>query len=181
MAKTVKNKAARSTTTKKAVRAPVVGKGRGGAQSFLRPRSASDRVATRRRYQATVRYLALVKKFPLRPIRDDEELAAASAIVDSLLDKKKLTLPEQDYLHVLGNLIEEYEDEHHEIPSLPDSEMLRHLIESNDLKQVELARATGIVDTTISAVLAGKRMLTREQVGKLSQYFHVSAETFAIG
>jgi HTH-type transcriptional regulator/antitoxin HigA len=131
--------------------------------------------------RVSARYLALVQQFPLRPIQSDDDLTEASAVIDSLLDQKKLTAGEQDYLHVLSNLVEEYEDEHHQIAPLPDGEMLRHLIEANDLKQVELARATGIVDTTISAVLAGKRTLTREQVGKLSQYFHVSPEAFAFG
>lgn len=127
------------------------------------------------------RYLALVQAFPLRPLRDDDELLEASAIIDSLLDKNKLMAEERDYLHVLGNLVEEYEDEHHDIPPLRDSDMLRHLIESNQLKQVELARETGIVETTISAVLSGKRTLTREQIGKLSQYFRVPVQVFSFG
>jgi len=148
----------------------------------VRAQYRSESVARARvRRKVTARYLALVQNFPLRPIQDDEELAEASAVIDSLLDRKKLIAAEQDYLHVLGNLVEEYEDEHHDILPLPDREMLRHLIESNELKQVELARETGIVYTTISAVLAGKRTLTREQVDKLAQYFHVPAEAFALG
>jgi antitoxin component HigA of HigAB toxin-antitoxin module len=48
----------------------------------------------------------------LRPIKSDAELAKASAVIDSLLDQKKLIAAEKDYLHVLSNLVEEYEDEH---------------------------------------------------------------------
>lgn len=56
-------------------------------------------------------YLALVRNFPLRPIRSEEALDRAIAVVDDLLDKDDLTQDEQDYLDVLGDLVEEYESD----------------------------------------------------------------------
>ena len=41
------------------------------------------------------------------------------------------------------------------------------------------SRATAIVESTISAVLSGKRELNRAQIGKLARDFHVSPSVFA--
>ncbi len=124
-------------------------------------------------------YLELVLRFPLRPIRSDEELGAAVKMVDSLLDRKDLASEEEDYLEVLGDLIELYESKAHPIAPVPDVEMLRHLIEAKGVSQAALSRATGIVGSTISEVLRGKRSLNRSHIGKLSRYFNVSPDVFA--
>ena len=124
-------------------------------------------------------YFALVVRFPLRPIRSDKELNAAVKIVDSLLDRKDLAAEEEDYLEVLGDLIEQYEGEAHPIAPVSDVEMLRHLIEAKGVSQTEVSKATGIADSTISEVLKGKRSLNRTHIGRLARYFNVSPDVFA--
>ncbi len=62
-----------------------------------------------------------------------------------------------------------------------DSEMLRFLIENRGVKPAEVAKGTGIAESTISEVLAGKRQLNRNQIGKLARYFHVEPGVFAFG
>lgn len=124
------------------------------------------------------RYLEWIRAFPLRPIRSDRELGAALAVIDRLLDQKRLLRKEQDYLDVLGSLVEHYEKEQHPMPRVSDAEMLRHLIEAKGVAQVQVARATGIAESTISAVLAGHRRLSRGHIEKLARYFHVGAEAF---
>ena len=125
------------------------------------------------------RYLELIRQFPLRPVRSDEELDDAIRVIDSLLSKQALVPEEQDYLDVLSDLVERYEAEAHPIAPLPDADMLRHLIEAKGSPQTEVARATGIADSTISEVLSGKRSLNRKHIGKLARYFNVSPEVFA--
>jgi len=125
------------------------------------------------------RYLELISQFALRPIRSDDELDEAVRVVDSLLSKKALAPEEQDYLDVLSDLVERYEAEAHPIAPLPDADMLRHLIEAKGVPQAEVAKATGIADSTISEVLSGKRSLNRTHIGKLARYFSVSPEVFA--
>jgi hypothetical protein len=39
----------------------------------------------------------LVRRFPLRPIRNEKELDRAIAIIDALLDRERLTVAEEDY------------------------------------------------------------------------------------
>ena len=124
-------------------------------------------------------YLVLVRRFPLRPIQSDADLDRAIAVVDSLLDRDDLDAGEQDYLDVLSDLVERYEDQTDPPRDVSDSEMLRFLMEQQAVKQVELSRATAIVESTISAVLSGKRELNRAQIGKLARDFHVSPSVFA--
>ena len=124
-------------------------------------------------------YVDLVRRFPLRPIRSDEELDEAVQMVDSLLDRRNLAPEEEDYLEVLGDLIKQYESESHPMPPVADAEMLRHLIEAKGVSQTELSQATGMADSTISEILKGKRSLNRNHIGKLARYFNVSPNVFA--
>ena len=126
-------------------------------------------------------YLQLVREFPLRRIRTNAELDAAIAVVDSLIDQDDLSAPEQDYLDVLSDLIEAYEDEAVPMRPVGDADMLRFLIENRGSTQSAVAKQVGIPESTISEVLASKRKLNRKQIGKLAQYFRVEPGVFAFG
>ena len=125
------------------------------------------------------RYLELVRKFPLRPLRTDADLDAAVAMIDSLLDQDRLSKPEHDYLDVLSDLVEAYEEEAVPMRRVDDSQMLRFLIENRGVSQADVSKQANIAESTISEVLAGKRKLNRNQIGKLTRYFHVEAGVFA--
>jgi len=126
-----------------------------------------------------IRYSELVRRFPLRPLRSDAELDRAIAVIDSLIDRDRLDRDEDDYLAVLGDLVEEYEAEHFPMPPVSDAAMLGHLIESRAVTQANVAAEAGIAESTISAVLAGTRGLDREQISALSRFFRVDPAVFA--
>jgi HTH-type transcriptional regulator/antitoxin HigA len=128
--------------------------------------------------KARDRYLDLVRRFPLRPLRSDEDLAAAVVVIDGLLSRASLTPEESDYLEVLSDLVEAYETEAHPTGPVSDADLLNHLIEARRVSQSEVADATGIAVSTISDVLRGKRTLNRAHIGKLARYFHVSPDVF---
>jgi HTH-type transcriptional regulator / antitoxin HigA len=126
------------------------------------------------------RYFELVRRFPLRPIRSDEELDRAIAVIDSLLAQAELDTDEDDYLDVLGELVRKYESTISPLPPLPDAEMLRFLItDAKGATQAEVAAETGIPESTISEVLSGKRGLSRRNIGTLARYFRVSPSVFS--
>ncbi len=129
--------------------------------------------------RAQDRYLDLVRQFPLRPIRSARELNRAVKRVDALLSKGSLSSEEEDYLDVLGDLVERYEAAAQPMSPVSDAEMLAHLIEARRVTQTAVAEATGIAVSTISEVLRSKRSLNRAHIGKLARYFKVSAEVFA--
>jgi HTH-type transcriptional regulator/antitoxin HigA len=124
------------------------------------------------------KYLALIKSFPLRPIHNEQELHRAETVLHHLLDAASLTEPEQDYLLILGNLIEEYEAEAHPVEPLPPHEMLAGLIEAKGVTQTEVAHATKIPVSTISELLARKRDFNVSHVEKLCAYFGLGPSAF---
>lgn len=127
------------------------------------------------------RYLELIRRFPLRPIKTDAELDDAIKVIDSLIDQAERSDAEEDYLDVLSDMVIDFEDEHIPMRSVPDHEMLRYLIELKANSQSEVARDTGIAESTVSEVLSGKRKLNRRQIGKLARYFKVDPGVFAFG
>jgi len=122
-------------------------------------------------------YFKLVRRFPLMHIRDDDHLARAQGVIDGLLEQE-LDRGAQEYLDALTDLVESYEDEHHPIPDASEADLLRELMRANGLSQPRLAKAVGMAQSTISAVLNGTRSLTKGQVIKLAGYFHVSPAAF---
>lgn len=122
-------------------------------------------------------YFDLVGRFPLIVIRDDGHLDEAIAMIDELLCRN-LDEGQEAYMEVLENLVESYEGQRVQFADVSESDVLRLLMESNDLTQSQLARETGIPQSTISNVLRGVRRLTRDQIEAFAKYFHVGPAAF---
>ena len=122
-------------------------------------------------------YFELVKEHPLTHIRNGDELGTAQRMIDRLL-AKSLDQGEQEYLDALTDLVETYEDENESIPDASEADVLRELMRSAGHSQWMLAKAVGISQSTISAVLNGNRSLTKEQVVSLAKFFRVSPAAF---
>lgn len=123
-------------------------------------------------------YLELVRRFPLRPLRSDEELDRAIAVVDDLTDRAELAEAEGDYLVVLSDLIRQYETTAHPIEPAADADVLRLLMGWREITQSDLAAATLIPVSTISEILSGKRRVSRHNIGVFAGYFQVSPAVF---
>ena len=129
--------------------------------------------------RASAAYLALVSAYPIHPIRSDEDLNEAIAKLDELMSRPVPLEPqEQDYFDSLSHEIERYEAEAIAIPRVSGSTMLRYLIEQRGVTLSRVAKATGIVVSTLSAILAGKRQLNLDHIRALAPYFGVEAEVF---
>ena len=127
--------------------------------------------------------LELIRQLPLLPIESANVHRRALTLANKLLEKKaksgKLSRGESGYLSVLLELLENYEKAKFPRRRIGDGEMLAHLIEAKDVTQAQVERDTGIAAPTISAVIAGRRRLTRDQIGKLAAYFHIAPTAFA--
>ena len=106
------------------------------------------------------------------------ELDLAIAVIDSLIAREDLDLEQEDYLDVLGDLVYKYEAEHNPLVAVSTLSMVRFLADSNEMTQTELAQRSGIAESTISAILAGKRKLSRRHIAALSRVFRVSTAVF---
>jgi hypothetical protein len=61
-------------------------------------------------------YTTLIARPPLRPTRVDAKLAAAAVAIHELTDRDDLSFAESDYLDVLRDLVQKFENEHVEMP-----------------------------------------------------------------
>jgi HTH-type transcriptional regulator / antitoxin HigA len=101
----------------------------------------------------------------------------AQKMIDQLL-QQNLDDGAQDYLDVLTDLVETYEDQHVPISDASEADVLRELIRTNNLTQSQLAKQVGIAQSILSAVLNGERSLPRDHIVKLVMLFHVSPAAF---
>lgn len=124
-------------------------------------------------------YADLVLKVLPTAIQSEEEYKIMLANIDELMSKSesKLSPEEERLLETLAILVEAYEDEHYPMPEVPPNEILKFLMEQNDLKQSDLLHIFGSSGIT-SEVVNGKRAISKAQAKKLAEYFKVSVELF---
>jgi HTH-type transcriptional regulator / antitoxin HigA len=125
---------------------------------------------------AKPKYLALVRKFPLRPIRSEEENEAALAVLGALGERQRkgaLAPEEHDYIAVLAKLVEEYENSAYPRGPVTGSAMLAHLIEAKGISQAQLAAETGVAQSTMSQFVRGSRPLGHKHIRLFARYFRV--------
>ena len=111
------------------------------------------------------------------PITSERQHREYLSVLDQLASKERPTADEEKYAAVLMSLIEDYEEQHHAIPDASPAEILRALMEANDLRQKDLAPIFG-TESIVSEVLHSKRELNKTHIEKLSKRFHVSPAVF---
>lgn len=123
-------------------------------------------------------YLALVKRFPLRPLRGEKEYDAAAAILDSLV-LRDLSEGEGDYLEALARFVEDYDQKNRRKPGADLSALarLRHLMEETQMTSADLGRVLGSASAA-SMILRGHRGISKTQMKKLAARFRVDAKLF---
>jgi len=115
----------------------------------------------------------------LRVIRAEEEYDQAIATLNRLSDRgRRRTHDETEYLLALAVFVEKYEEEHYPVQPASGAEMLQYLIETHFLTQRDVAAGTGMADSTISEILAGKRKLGVKHIQALARFFKVKASVF---
>lgn len=124
-------------------------------------------------------YLDLVVNFPLASIKSDKHLSVAQKVLDRLTARSPHDSGEATYIETLSDLIATYEDLHHPIPPASDADLLRHLLDSQGINQIQLSRAAGIPRSSISEVLAGKKPFSKQMIRKLADYFQIDPAILA--
>ena len=123
-------------------------------------------------------YFRLVRRFPLRPIRSEQELDRATRVIDELIAHEQRSPGADDYLDVLSDLVEKYESEHHPIPDASPVEMLQFLIEDRKTNQRAVALGSGMHVSTMSEILSGGRQMNLVHMRKLAAFFNVDIAVF---
>ena len=111
------------------------------------------------------------------PITSERQHKEYLSVLDKLASKDNPTNEEEKNAKVLITLIEAYEEEHYSIPDASPVEVLRTLMDANDLPQKDLAPIFGS-ESIVSEVLHKKRDLNKAHIEKLSKRFDVSPAVF---
>lgn len=132
-------------------------------------------------------FIHLLEMAPPQPIHNRKIYRAYMRIVEFCLEAleseelgKPLAHGLTEYVKVLATLIEEYEKKEFSPRKTSQAEVLRFLMEQNDLTQDALAGDLG-GQPAVSYVLSGRRDLNAKQIAKLSERFHVSPSVFFTG
>ncbi len=83
-----------------------------------------------------------------------------------------------DEIDLLTVLIERWDDEHNSFEDVDPIELIRSLMESNNIKAKELGEILNLSKGTISKILSYQKGLSKETIRKLSDYFKISQEAF---
>ena len=123
------------------------------------------------------RYMTLVERMPLIPIRNKEHYDQVVALIDELVDRDSRTASEDDYLDVLSDLVIRYESEHVNFPEASAADLLRHLMEAHGMRPADLVPLLGS-RTSVSAILSGQRPVSAEQARRLVKRFGLPTDAF---
>jgi HTH-type transcriptional regulator/antitoxin HigA len=122
-------------------------------------------------------YAGLLSKTLPHVIHTEDENERCTAELESLLTKSNKTPEELRLAELLTLLIEDFEDKHYTLPPASPLDILRHLMDANHLRQVDLKDVFGS-PSVASEVLSGKRDLSKTHINRLSKRFHVSPALF---
>jgi HTH-type transcriptional regulator/antitoxin HigA len=125
------------------------------------------------------RYGDLLKRFAPKVIETVEENRLALRIVERLLSigDGKRSAEENALLGLLAALITQFERKAYPVPSADPKDILRDLMESNELKAADLAEVMG-GRSRVSDILSGKRAISKEQAKRLGERFRISPAAF---
>lgn len=126
---------------------------------------------------AATEYGTLLSERKPEVVHDEQTNQSYIRQLEELTSKTNVSPAEEKLIQLLTVLVEEYENKHHAVPNAGPLEILRHLMEVHELRQKDLVDVFG-AESTVSDVLKGKRDITKEQVRRLSNRFHVSPAVF---
>ena len=111
----------------------------------------------------------------IKPIRTEEDLAAAFARVEQLWGAE-IDSPEGDELEILALLIEKYEDEHYPMPPSDPIEAIKFLMAQQGLTPRDLEPFLGS-SGRVSEVLNRKRKLSLAMIKRLHDGLKIPYES----
>ena len=109
-------------------------------------------------------------------IKTEKQYEDYCKILEELLVQDKNSL--SDEIELLTLLIEKWDKEHNSFNELDPIELIKALMEENNLKSKDLIEILDLSKGTISKILSYHKGLSKDTIRKLSDYFKVSQEAF---
>lgn len=113
--------------------------------------------------------------YPLKAIKNQKEYETALISMERVFDETEGPLV--DYAETLSILIEYYEETYFPIAEASGTEILKFLMEQNDLESEDLADIFGS-KRTMSEILRGECPLNLNHIKLLATHFNVKPATF---
>lgn len=126
---------------------------------------------------AAIDYGALLSEIKPEVVHGEEQNQLYIQHLERLTSKPAVSPAEEKLIALLTVLVEEYENKHYPVPIAGPLDIVRHLMEVHELRQKDLVDIFG-AESTVSDVLNGRRDITKEQIRRLSNRFHVSPAVF---
>jgi HTH-type transcriptional regulator / antitoxin HigA len=124
-----------------------------------------------------VEYGALLTEIQPEVVKGERQNQAYIQRLEELTSRKNVSPAEEKLIALLTLLVEQYEAKYHPVPNAGPLNIIRHLMEANNLRQKDLVDVFG-TESIVSDVLNGKRELSKEHIRRLSARFHVSPSVF---
>lgn len=109
-------------------------------------------------------------------IKTEKQYDAYCVVLEELLAQDKKVL--LDEVELITLLIEKWDTEHNSFNDLDPVELIKALMEENNLKSKDLVEILYLSKGTISKILNYHKGLSKETIRKLSDYFKISQEAF---
>jgi HTH-type transcriptional regulator / antitoxin HigA len=123
-------------------------------------------------------YSSLLVEYQPKAIATQEEYNQALNSIDRLMELGEELSPEESLLlETLAILVEAYEDSQLPLEASSPQEVLLHLMEVRELKQIDLVDVIGSKGI-VSEIVNGKRSISKAQAKALGDYFNVSPALF---
>ena len=121
-------------------------------------------------------YALVLGVYQPRPIHDDHENERATAMLEKLAAVKDPSPEQLAVGEILVTLIEEYE-QRYSITKASPLDVLRELMDANDMKQKDIAEVIGSSGVT-SQILSGQRAISKGVAHKLGARFRLPHTLF---
>ena len=109
-------------------------------------------------------------------IKTEEQYNNYCTILENFLSKASPAL--DDEIELLTLLIEKWDTEHNSFSDLDPVQLIKSLMDENNMKAVDLTKLLGLTKGTVSKILNYQKGLSKETIRTLSEYFHISQEAF---
>jgi HTH-type transcriptional regulator/antitoxin HigA len=122
-------------------------------------------------------YEELVRLYPPRKIHDQIELDRATEIADWIALRAQNDA-QLDYLELLGDLMDEYENVGESDKDSTPLEILNSLVQEHNITTRELGKILGIDHSVAARILRGERTITVEHAKSLGARFKMDPKAF---
>ncbi len=129
-------------------------------------------------------YIDLLNRYEISPkiIETHLEYEHFLAVTENLLSKRSSRTEAENALFLLlVKLIRDYEEKTYSLQEWMQTaphQFLQHLMDARGLKQVDLVGVVSPSRGVVSAIVNGKREISKAQAKKLGEYFNISPAAF---